>query len=532
MDLFPCGSFFDVCVYGNFLGRNLPVVFVQIMDAKLKINGKTEITIGEGVFSIGRTSDNFLPLNDSNISRYHAEIESKNGGYTLIELGSSNGTTVNGTPLTNQITLRNGDVILFGGSSEVIFNPKEEETQTDTPKIDETPQNVEPEEVKQIEETPPASSKMPLMIGIAAVTVGLAIVAVVAVGLIYFTETKCEATARITSPDNGETITKATEIEVDARNTECVGRARFELNGEEIATANQVPYTTTLDPSQFPELADGGTYDLQVILEDKGGKTIQTSVVSVAFDTIEEKPKNTPTPEIVDIKPTQQMPKTSQSRQISLADTQAMYLGILKQFSGNFKYKPDTQFYQQLQAKTNEYRAEGYFANAQKYSDVIKVAFVQENGLDAPLGYLTAMSRSKFSPTKDKNDEGLWRMTNDFASVNAFNGTCGSETLSDASQNCAAKSAAVYLKALILNVFEGDVVYGISCFGMSPNEASAWKQTLPQDKTNFWQVIKNPKQKEEIVKFFAAAIVAENPQKFGLKRDRPISEIYKVLMAN
>jgi pSer/pThr/pTyr-binding forkhead associated (FHA) protein len=501
------------------------------MDAKLKINGKTEITIGEGVFSIGRTSDNFLPLNDANISRYHAEIESKNDSYTLIELGSSNGTTVNGTPLTNQIGLCNGDVILFGGSSEVIFNPKEETpAEPEIPKAEEINQPVETEKAVPVEETPKTQSKIPLLVGIAAVTAGIAIVAVVAAGLVFFTETKCEATARITSPDNGETISKATEIEVDAKNTECVGRARFELNGEEIATANQAPYTTTLDPSQFPELADGGTYDLQVILEDKEGKTIQTSFVSVAFETIEEKPKNTPTPEIAEEKPTQQTPKTSQSRQISLAETQQMYLGILKQFSGNFKYKPDNQFLQQVQARTNEYRTDGYFTNAQKYSDVIKVAFVQENGLDAPLGYLTAMSRSKFNPIKDKNDEGLWRMTNDFATVNAFNGTCGSETLSDATQNCAAKSAAVYLKALILNVFEGDVVYGISCIGMSPNEASAWKSTLPADRTNFWQTIKNPKQKEEVVKFFAAAIVAENPQKFGMKRDRPISEVYKVLM--
>ena len=507
------------------------------MAAKLKINGETEITIGEGVYSIGRTSDNFISLNDANTSRYHAEIEYKNGGYSLIELGSSNGTTVNGTPLTNQISLRDGDVILFGGTSEIVFNPKEEkQVETETPKTEETPQTTEEEEVKAVEEAPKTQSKMPLMIGIAAVTVGVAIIAVVAVGLIYFTEKTCEATARITSPDNGETITKATEIEVDAQNAECVGRARFELNGEEIATANQVPYTTTLDPAQFPELADGGSYDLQVILEDKGGKQIYASVVSLAFDTVEEKPKDTPTPEVVVVKPTQTTGKpspnsqTSQSRQISLADTQAMYQGIVNQFSGSFKYKPDNQFLQQVQAKTNEYRAEGYFANAQKYSDSIKVAFVQENGLDAPIGYLLAMSRSKFNPTKDKNDEGLWRMTNDFATANAFNGTCGSETLSDVSQNCAAKSAAVYLKALILNVFEGDVVYGISCFGMSPNEASAWKSTLPQDKSNFWQTIKNPTQKAEVVKFFAAAIVAENPQKFGLKRDRPISEIYKNLM--
>ena len=65
-------------------------------NAKLKFDGK-EIAIDEAVTTLGRTSDNTVAfITDSNISRYHAEIEERDGEFWLIELGSSNGTTLNG----------------------------------------------------------------------------------------------------------------------------------------------------------------------------------------------------------------------------------------------------------------------------------------------------------------------------------------------------------------------------------------------------------------------------------------------------
>ena len=76
-------------------------------------------------------------------------------------------------------------------------------------------------------------------------------------------------------------------------------------------------------------------------------------------------------------------------------------------------------------------------------------------------------------------------------------------------------------------MFEGDVIYEIAALGKSPLESSQWKGTLPADRSNFWNVIKDDKQREAVVRFVAAGIVAENPQKFGLKNDRPISELYQ-----
>ena len=204
---------------------------------------------------------------------------------------------------------------------------------------------------------------------------------------------------------------------------------------------------------------------------------------------------------------------------------------VVKQFSGSFSYKTaNPRFLQAVRKATANYVSKGYFARAQKYRDVINVAFIRERNLDPPLGYILAMSRSKFEPKNNAEGTGLWKMNNDFVVASSYNGLCGEETIASASQNCAAKASAHYLKDLILNVFEGDIVYGVAAFGMTPQEADAWKASLPADRAEFWSVIKSPKQRAEVANFFAAAMVAENPQKFGLENERPISELYSVFM--
>ena len=65
-------------------------------DAKLKYDG-SEITLGQGITTLGRTTDNMVAFpTDSNVSRYHAEIEWRDGDFWLIDLNSSNGTSLNG----------------------------------------------------------------------------------------------------------------------------------------------------------------------------------------------------------------------------------------------------------------------------------------------------------------------------------------------------------------------------------------------------------------------------------------------------
>src|SRR5437870_13864916 len=65
---------------------------------------KPRITIGRA-----RSSDVFLP--DQWLSRHHAAIEQKQGAYYLLDLGSKNGTLLNGERVSGDRRLRVGDIL-------------------------------------------------------------------------------------------------------------------------------------------------------------------------------------------------------------------------------------------------------------------------------------------------------------------------------------------------------------------------------------------------------------------------------------
>lgn len=61
----------------------------------------------------GRADEAHVKLDDKNVSRQHARFAWVEGHPVLFDLGSSNGTFVNGLPIS-QITLMDGDVITMG----------------------------------------------------------------------------------------------------------------------------------------------------------------------------------------------------------------------------------------------------------------------------------------------------------------------------------------------------------------------------------------------------------------------------------
>jgi hypothetical protein len=64
---------------------------------------------------IGRQADNDLVVVDPGVSRHHAEVINENGTCTLHDLGSTNGTYVNGSVVTEH-ALRDGDRISLGST--------------------------------------------------------------------------------------------------------------------------------------------------------------------------------------------------------------------------------------------------------------------------------------------------------------------------------------------------------------------------------------------------------------------------------
>ena len=72
-----------------------------------------DVSLDQGVTVIGRSSGCDIVVDDPNVSRRHAEIRRLGEGYSLVDLGSTNGTEVNGQRV-GETSLMNGDVIGVG----------------------------------------------------------------------------------------------------------------------------------------------------------------------------------------------------------------------------------------------------------------------------------------------------------------------------------------------------------------------------------------------------------------------------------
>jgi hypothetical protein len=64
--------------------------------------------------SLGRESTNDIVINDAEVSRRHARLLLQPGGYMIEDLGSTNGTFVNGQRLSGPQTLQPGDRVILG----------------------------------------------------------------------------------------------------------------------------------------------------------------------------------------------------------------------------------------------------------------------------------------------------------------------------------------------------------------------------------------------------------------------------------
>ena len=73
------------------------------------------VVLGERIVSVGRMPESNIVLADPNVSRNHAEIRPKGNGFVVVDLGSTNGTRVNGVRVTEQ-ELTDGDELTFGNT--------------------------------------------------------------------------------------------------------------------------------------------------------------------------------------------------------------------------------------------------------------------------------------------------------------------------------------------------------------------------------------------------------------------------------
>jgi pSer/pThr/pTyr-binding forkhead associated (FHA) protein len=89
--------------------------------ARLIISGaqgaERTVALVETAITVGRATTNDIVLSDAKASRTHAKLVYGDAQWTLIDLGSSNGTLCNGQPVTEPVALQPGDVIAVGDSA-------------------------------------------------------------------------------------------------------------------------------------------------------------------------------------------------------------------------------------------------------------------------------------------------------------------------------------------------------------------------------------------------------------------------------
>lgn len=83
--------------------------------ARLRYNGEDHPLYPDTTLRIGRSGENDIVFNDPKVSRMHAEIAWQSTVFALHDLGSVNGTFVNGERLSESSrVLRDGDDIILG----------------------------------------------------------------------------------------------------------------------------------------------------------------------------------------------------------------------------------------------------------------------------------------------------------------------------------------------------------------------------------------------------------------------------------
>ena len=94
---------------------------VQLRAELITIGGEEGSTVAEGmmfdiqgVATLGRGKSARVVLDDTSVSAHHAMLRPVDGGWAIEDLGSRNGTLVNGRPATAQVALECGDAIQLG----------------------------------------------------------------------------------------------------------------------------------------------------------------------------------------------------------------------------------------------------------------------------------------------------------------------------------------------------------------------------------------------------------------------------------
>lgn len=535
-----------------------------------------EVESGESVTSIGSALDNTVCLeDDTGVARYHAVIERRGDGFWLSDLGTRHGTKLNDEKVVLERELQDGDRIKLGGECLIEFYRHESATRGSetadassssassyaassvgselsyaatsatgsamsaassklssraAPSTNAHSIAAPPASPTATEATAEGMSSSSKIIG--ASVLGAVVLTGAAAALLFNPfGGGCRPSARILTPISGATLRSAATIRVETGESQCIKRVSYQLDGEEIASAFTPPYEATLDPRRLARFAAGNHVLTAMVETTEGAEVRQPGEVYVGLGAADNKTGSSteqPTPAQGNAQPA----SDSSARPASLvaADVQAMSERLASQISGKSGYVFERELTARIQTRTSEFASPDATERAVRHRRTIVKAF-SDRGVKPLLGFVLAMSRSRFDEAAGAGEgSGIWRVP---ANVARSYSQAGETSASLDSSQRAAEVAAVYLKDL-LGVFESENFdLAVACYGCTLEEAGALKQrlaTVPAaERRNFWRMsergLVTQEQAERVVRFYAAGIVGENPQRFGGAGDRSLSSL-------
>lgn len=232
--------------------------------------------------------------------------------------------------------------------------------------------------------------------------------------------------------------------------------------------------------------------------------------------------------------PTIETTQNAASTSVGSAEIRSMTVQLASQISQKSGYEFAPEFVELIRARTQEYNSQKALGGARQYRREINKSF-RDEGLNPLIGYALAMSRSKFDPAVTEKGLGIWQVPPAVARSQGYLGATensGKLKIPEAS----AQITSSYTKQLLSAFDAEDFMYAIACFGMTLQDAGRLQARLvnaaPDTKSrrDIMKMIRagvlTADQVDNIARFFAAGIVGENPQKFGLDDSQPFSSLY------
>ena len=100
------------------------------------------------IVNIGRADYSDMVIPDDSVSSQHAKLTRREGLWILTDLGSTNGTTVDGEKIEGDIPLAPGAFVKFG-DVQLIFEPTDDDADVNAPKATRTMSAVKLEDLKK-----------------------------------------------------------------------------------------------------------------------------------------------------------------------------------------------------------------------------------------------------------------------------------------------------------------------------------------------------------------------------------------------